>query len=163
MKIAVTDLGFCRKELKVELKSEAVTAAREAAYRDIQRIARVPGFRPGHAPLDMVVRHYGSQAREETIRRLVGEHLPKALEQAKLDVLGDPQVTQVSLGGEEEKGEKGKPPTFTAHCEIMPVIQVRGLKGLKVQRPSGRGFSRWRTWCRSDSSGVCGCVSLRRT
>ncbi|MBI4313433.1 MAG: trigger factor [Candidatus Omnitrophica bacterium] len=133
MKIAVNDLGFCRKELKVELGSETVSAAQEEAYRAIQRVARVPGFRIGRAPRDLVVRRYASRAREETIRRLIGRHLPEALEQAKLDVLGDPEITEVSF---DENGDDKKPLTFTARCEIMPVIQVRGLKGIKVERPS---------------------------
>ncbi|MBI4227196.1 MAG: trigger factor [Candidatus Omnitrophica bacterium] len=129
MKIAVANTGVCQKSLTVEVAAEAVAAAREQAVRDLARAARVPGFRVGHAPRDLVIRHYGDQAREETIRRVIGEYLPQALAQSKLDLLGDPEVTAVSLND-------GRPMAFTARCEIMPEIPLRPARGLKLTRPA---------------------------
>ena len=128
MKVAVATSGACQRELKVEVAPDAVAAAREEVYRQLQRVARVPGFRVGHAPRELVAQHYATRAREETIRRVITESLPKAVQETKLDVLGDPEVTQVAL-------DDGKPLTFIARCEIMPAIKLRGVKGLKITRP----------------------------
>ena len=154
MKIAVSNLGVCQKQLKVEVPPAEVAEAREQVWRDLERVARVPGFRVGRAPRDLVVRHYAPKAREETIRRLIGEHLPKALEQAKLDLLGDPEVTEVVLddgkpmvpppaaglksrpSGAASGGAAGGGMAFTARCEIMPAVAVRHTKGIKVKRPA---------------------------
>ena len=129
MKCSVANAGVCQKTLKVEVAADTVAAARAQVLQDLQRVARVPGFRVGRAPQDLVVRHYGDKAREETIRRVIGEYLPKALAQSKLDLLSDPQVTDVSL-------DEGRPLAFTAQCEIMPEIPLRPLRGLKLTRPA---------------------------
>lgn len=129
MKLSVTNVGVCRKTVTVEVAADAVAATRAQVVRDLARVARVPGFRVGHAPQGLVLHHYGEKAREETIRRVIGEYLPKALVQSKLDLLGDPEVTEVSL-------DDGQPMAFTARCEIMPEIPLRPIRGLKLTRPA---------------------------
>ena len=155
MKINVSDTGVCQKQVRVEVAPDAVAATREDVLRQLQRVVRVPGFRVGHAPRDLIVQHYRDRAREETIRRVVGDHLPKALEQAKLDLLGDPEVVDVALDDGQPMipppaaGPKGRRDasaavggvagggmTFTARCEIMPAIAVRHVRGLTVTRPA---------------------------
>lgn len=131
MKIVISDAGVCVKSVKVEIAPETVTTTREEVLRQLQRVVRVPGFRVGHAPRALVVQHYAAKTREETIRRVIGDQLPKALQEAKLDLLGDPEVTEVSL-------DDGRPMIVTARCEIMPAIKVRTIKGLKVKRPAVR-------------------------
>ena len=105
MKVAVKDAGTCLKTLRVEVAPDAVAVVREAVERQ----------------------RYGTKVREETIRRAIGEYLPKALEQSKLDLLGDPEVTEVSL-------DDGRPLTFTAQCEIVPEIPLKPIRGLKLTR-----------------------------
>lgn len=129
MKLSVSNAGVCRKTLKIEVAADAVAATRAQVLQDLQRVAQVPGFRVGRAPQDLVVRHYGAKAREETVRRVVAEYLPKALAQSKLDLLSDPEVTEVSL-------DDGRPLAFTAHCEIMPDIALRPFRGVKLTRPA---------------------------
>ncbi|OGX40659.1 MAG: hypothetical protein A3C53_00085 [Omnitrophica WOR_2 bacterium RIFCSPHIGHO2_02_FULL_68_15] len=121
------DAGTCLKTLRVEVAPDAVAAVREAVEQDVTRAAQVPGFRTGRAPLALVRQRYGTKVREETIRRAIGEYLPKALEQSKLDLLGDPEVTEVSL-------DDGRPLTFTAQCEIVPEIPLKPIRGLKLTR-----------------------------
>jgi len=128
MKVAVADVGACQKTLTIEVAPEVVAAARDAVERQLQRASHVPGFRVGHAPRELVARRYADHARAETIRRVVGEQLPRALQEAHLDVLGDPEVTQVSL-------DDGRP-TFTVRCEVMPVIPLRNVRGLRIKRPA---------------------------
>lgn len=127
MKVSLHNAGVCQKELTVEVAAEAVAMAREQVIKEIGRVARVPGFRPGHAPTALVLQHYGAKAREETIRRVIGEYLPKALTQSKLDVLGDPEVTKISH-------DEGRPIAFTARCDIMPEIPMKPLRNFKLTR-----------------------------
>lgn len=129
MKYSVKDAGQCVKTLTVEVSPDDVAAAREAVERQVQRAARVPGFRVGHAPRELVVQHYAPRVREETIRRVVGERLPQAIQEAKLDLLGDPEVTQVTF-------DEGRPLTFIARCEVMPAIPLRPLRGITITRPA---------------------------
>lgn len=129
MKVVVKDAGTCVKTLRVEVASDAVAAVREAVEQDVTRSAQVPGFRTGRAPLALVRRRYGAKVREETIRRAIGEYLPKALAQSKLDLLSDPEVTEVSL-------DDDRPLAFTAQCEIMPEVPLRPVRGLRITRPA---------------------------
>lgn len=154
MKVAVKDAGPCVKTLRVEVASEAVAAARDAVEQDVARAAQVPGFRVGRAPRALVRQRYGTKVREETIRRVIGDSLPKALAQLQLDLLSDPEVTEVSLDdgrplvpppaaglkgrltGAASGGAAGGGMAFTAQCEIMPEIVLRPLRGLRITRPA---------------------------
>ncbi len=84
MKVKVEKSGSCRKTLVVELPAEEVDAEYGkilAAYKDV---ARIPGFRKGHAPANLVESHLAKEIREETRDRLVGLTYPEAIKQAEL-------------------------------------------------------------------------------
>lgn len=129
MSATLKDTAPCRKQLRVEVPPEAVKAEFEEVYREMQRVANVPGFRAGRAPRDLVERYHGGKAKEEVIRRLVGRSLDEALSrQGELDLIGRPQVTDL-------KWEADQPLTYTAELEVAPQVPLGRYKGLKLNRP----------------------------
>jgi trigger factor len=109
--------------MRVELDAAAVDAAFDAITKDYQKQAALPGFRPGKAPRDMVVRKYGAEIKDEAKRKLIGENYRKAIEENKLHVIGYPDIEEVQF-------ERGQPLQFTATVETAPEFQLPEYKGL---------------------------------
>jgi len=107
----------------VELDAAAVDAAFDAIIKDFQKQAVLPGFRPGKAPRDMVIKKYAADIKDEAKRKLIGENYRKAIEEQKLQVIGYPDIEEVQF-------ERGQPLQFTATVETSPEFQLPEYKGL---------------------------------
>jgi trigger factor len=124
--VSVENLAPCKKLVRVELDAAAVDAAFDAITKDFQKQAALPGFRPGKAPVAMVVKKYGAEIKDEAKRKLIGDNYRKAVEEQKLQVVGYPDIEEVEF-------ERGQPATFTATVETAPDFQLPDYKGLPAQ------------------------------
>src|SRR5882757_5798557 len=79
--VSVETLAPCKKLVRVELDATAVDTAFDAITKDIQKQAVLPGFRPGKAPRDMVVKKYDAEIKDEAKRKLIGDSYRKAIEE----------------------------------------------------------------------------------
>ena len=123
MNVSVENLAPCKKLVRVELDATAVNAAFDAITKDYQKQAALPGFRPGKAPRDMVVKKYDAEIKEEARRKLIGDSYRKAIEEQKLNVVGHPDIEEVQFG-------RGQALQFTATVETAPEFQLPEYKGL---------------------------------
>jgi trigger factor len=121
--VSVENLAPCKKLLRVELDVAAVDAAFDAITKDFQKQAILPGFRPGKAPRDMVVKKHGAEIKEEAKRKLIGDNYRKAIEEQKLHVIGYPDIEEVQF-------ERGQALQFTATVETAPEFPLPEYKGL---------------------------------
>jgi len=121
--VSVENLAPCKKLVRVELESATVDAAFDAVTKDFQKQASLPGFRPGKAPRDMVVKKYGADIKEEVKRKLIGDNYRKAIEDQKLHVVGYPDIEEVQF-------ERGQALQFTATVETAPEFQLPEYKGI---------------------------------
>ena len=126
MNVSVENLAPCKKLVRVELDAAAVDTAFDAITKDFQKQAALPGFRPGKAPRDMVVKKYSAEIKDEAKRKLIGENYKKAIEEQKLQVIGYPDIEEVQF-------ERGQPLQFTATVETAPEFQLPEYKGLPAQ------------------------------
>jgi trigger factor len=125
--ITVENLAPCKKLLRVEVDAKAVDEIFDAVVKDFQKQAALPGFRPGKAPRDMVVRKYDAEIKDEAKRKLIGENYRKALEEKKLNVLGYPDIEEIQFA-------RGKNLQFAATVETAPEFPLPEYKGLPVKR-----------------------------
>src|SRR6201988_1741171 len=75
----------CRRELDLEIPAEEVTKATERVAKELARVARVPGFRPGKAPVSLIKRRFADDIKGEVLQSLVPERVEKAVAEQKLD------------------------------------------------------------------------------
>ena len=61
MNVTVENLAPCKKLMRVEVEAPKVDETFEAVAKDFRREARLPGFRPGKAPREMVLRLYDKE------------------------------------------------------------------------------------------------------
>ena len=125
MKVAVEELGACKRRLQVEEGPEVVQDAWEKAFKRIQKEAKLPGFRKGKVPANMVKLHFSDDVRQEVARNLIPEVYRQALQETKLRPVEEPDLKEVTL-------EEGAPLKFEAMVEIKPAITLGQYTGLTV-------------------------------
>lgn len=133
MNVTVENLAPCKKLLRVEVESQKVDETFDSVTKEFQREASLPGFRPGKAPKDMVLRKYAKDIEEETRRKLISEAYKKAVEEQKIDVLGSPDIEEIQFN-------RGQPLQFAATVETAPEFELPEYKGIPVQT-EGRSVS----------------------
>ena len=124
--VSVENLAPCKKLVRVELDATAVNTAFDAVTKDYQKQAVLPGFRPGKAPLPMVVKKYDAEIKDEAKRKLIGDAYRKAIDEQKIQVVGYPDIEEVQFG-------RGQSLQFTATIETAPEFQLPEYKGLPAK------------------------------
>ena len=117
----------CECFFEVEIPVEEVNQALEEVYREIKKHAKIPGFRPGAAPQDLLEKYHGEHANDEALKRLIPSGYRQALLDQKIDAVGLPEISDVVF-------EKNKNLSFKAKVEIRPAIKLKKYKGIKVKK-----------------------------
>jgi trigger factor len=125
--VTVENLASCRKLVRIEVDATVVDAMFASVTKDFQKEAALPGFRPGKAPVAMVVKKYEQDITAEVKRKLISENYRKAMDEQKLDAVGYPDVKEVQFG-------RGTALQFEATVETVPDFQLPEYKGLPAKR-----------------------------
>ncbi len=115
-------------ELAVEVPAADVKVQVERVYADLQRKARVRGFRPGKAPRQVLAHLYGPQVASDVVNAIVNDTLPKALSEKNVTPVNQPQV-------EPGKFDDRAPFSYKARFEVQPEIAEVNYEGLDLVRP----------------------------
>jgi trigger factor len=118
----------CRRELELEIPAEDVTKATERVAKELARVARVPGFRPGKAPVSLIKRRFADDIKGEVLQSLVPERVEKAVAEQKLSPVSQPQVDKLDFN-------EGQPLKFRAVFEVLPEFELGTYKGLAIEMP----------------------------
>lgn len=125
--VTVETLAPCKKLLRVEVDVQTVDAAFDSVTKEFQRFAQLPGFRPGKAPRDLVVKSYAGRIEEEVKKKLIPDSYRKALDQEKLKPVVYPDIEEIQFG-------KGQALQFAATIETEPEFELPEYKGLEIKR-----------------------------
>lgn len=127
MNVTVENLAPCKKLVRVEVEFQKVDEAFDSVTKEFQKEANLPGFRPGKAPREMVVRKFAKDIETEAKRKLISEAYQKAIDEQKIDVLGHPDIEEIQFG-------KGQALQFAATVETAPDFELPEYKGISVKR-----------------------------
>ena len=116
----------CRREIELEIPAENVQKTTEKIARDLARVARIPGFRPGKAPVTLIRRRFAAEIKGEVLESLVPEFLEQALTEKKLSPVTRPEVDKVDF---TEAG----PLKFRATFEVLPEFELGDYKNLEIE------------------------------
>ncbi len=123
MKIETTPREDHQMEMVVELETTQMESAKRRAARKISEKAKIPGFRPGKAPYDIVLRYYGeANITEEAVEILINENYTKALEEAGI---------RPAAAGSLENIESTNPPKFKFVVPLQPVVELGDYKSVR--------------------------------
>jgi trigger factor len=124
-----TDLGDSRLRVEVEVDPEAVEREVADAAGVIGRDLKIPGFRKGKVPPQVVLRQIGRGAvLEEAVRRGLGDWYEQAVRETGITPVGDPKLDVSDLP------EKGAPLAFSFEVGVRPPAQLGDWRGVEVQR-----------------------------
>jgi len=129
VKTTVEPLEGKKVKLSVEVDEGEFNDAIDAAFRKIARQVKIPGFRPGKAPRQIVEARVGMDAaRQEALSDSLPDYYERALKENDIEPIAAPDIDITS-------GRESGPIIFDAVVEIMPTVSVAGYQGLKVVLP----------------------------
>jgi trigger factor len=118
----------CRRELDLEIPAEEVSKAMERVAKEFARVARVPGFRPGKAPVSLIRRRFAEDIKGEVVQSLVPDRVEKAVTEQKLTPVSQPHVDKLDFA-------EGQPLKFRAIFEVLPEFELGSYKDLDIEIP----------------------------
>ncbi|HEY1481089.1 MAG TPA: trigger factor [Candidatus Acidoferrum sp.] len=118
----------CRRELDLEIPAEDITKETEKVAKEFAKMARVPGFRPGKAPIALIKRKFAEDIKGEVLQTLVPGRVEKAVTEAKLTPVSQPQVDKLEFN-------EGQPLKFRASFEVLPEFELGNYKSLEIEMP----------------------------
>lgn len=127
MQVHVEDISSVQKKITIEIPAERVNKEIDKAYSAIQKKAKIQGFRPGKAPMQLIKRTYSDAMRDDVMRRLYQQTLYKAMDEHKVEPIDSPTI-------ESDVLEPGVPFKYSAIIEVMPQILLKEHTGLIVNK-----------------------------
>lgn len=128
--VSQQDVGPCRKQLTVEVPAPAVEAETQRVVQEYGRRVRIPGFRQGKVPAQVVRKRFAKDIEQEVIERLLPRYWRQAQAESSIDPLLPPELA------EEPVLKPGEPFTFTAVVETRPQIEIRNIQDFDLPDPS---------------------------
>ncbi|MGW1762014.1 trigger factor [Streptomyces mirabilis] len=127
MKSAVENLNPTRVRLTVEVPFEELKDSLDAAYKKINQQVTVKGFRKGKIPARVIDQRFGRGAvLEEAVNDALPKFYTEAVNEAELNVLGQPEVDITEL-------KDGETLNFTAEVDVRPTIEIPDYSGIEVE------------------------------
>ncbi len=127
MQVHVEEISPVKKRVNIEVPVEQVDAEIEKVYAGIQKRAKLQGFRPGKAPMQLIKRTYSDTMRDEVMRRILEQTLYKTLDEHKIAPVVSPTI-------ESDIIEQGAPFKYSAVVEILPEILLHEYTGLTAKK-----------------------------
>jgi len=124
VKTEVKKLDSTKYEINVAASGEQVKNKFEEVFAQIGKEAKVPGFRPGKAPRDVLEKHYAAAVHEQVLKELVPDVYSQVIAAEKLDVIELPRITEVKLDRVNL--------SFKAVVEVTPEIVIKNYKNQKI-------------------------------
>src|SRR5437016_10450338 len=131
MKAELIDISACKKNLDIEIPQEVVDHEITHIAQDFARRARVPGFRPGKAPIGVVKTRFREEIVSEMMQHLMPKYFGDAIDERKLDIVQAPHFESVDYNS-------GKSLRFKAAFEVYPRFDIANYEGVPIQEVSSK-------------------------
>ena len=118
-----------KREVKVSVPSALVESKKMQRFEQIAKTAKLPGFRPGKAPINIIQSQYGNEVNQEILSDVLESTYAEAVTQKELKPAGPPDVSiDQFVDGSDFK--------YTANIEVFPEFKLKGIDKIKLERPS---------------------------
>ena len=124
---SVDRLSATKVRLTIEFAGDTIPKHEQMMVNRYAKSARIPGFRPGKAPANLVREKFKDEIRRDVVSHLLEAGLSEALQKTKLSPVSRPQVEIKELA-------EGKPFAFSAEFEVEPEINLKGYKGISLKK-----------------------------
>jgi trigger factor len=128
MKTEFTEVNETRKQLTFEVPPDVVEVESARVAKGYSKKAKVPGFRPGKVPSDVIRQRYKEQILYDVAHDLIPRLVDAALKERELEPIATPDIRDVEI-------EEGQPLKFVADFETLPPIDPGEYTGLSLRKP----------------------------
>jgi trigger factor len=128
--VDIADVGPCKKHIKISIPRSEIDLQYKESLDSLLKEAQVPGFRPGKAPRQLVVKRF----RKEVADQVKSTLLMSSLDQIDKDYQLEP-ITQPRLDLQAIEIPDSGPLDFEMDIEVRPQFEIPSLEGLTVERP----------------------------
>ena len=112
----------------MEIPAEEVSRETQNIIQKYQKLARIPGFRKGHAPASIIRQRFAEDLKSDVVEALVPRYFRKEAEKLGVVPVSQPRVTDLHI-------HDGEPLRFKASFEVMPTIRLENYKDIKAEKP----------------------------
>jgi len=123
----VEDISSTKKRLKIEIPADILEREYSDSLNKIRQRARIPGFRQGKTPINIIEKRYGDEIKSEMLEKLVPTYYAQAVKDADLSPVTMPKI---EAGLDYRRNE---PLTFSLTIEVRPKIDNLNYTGIKVK------------------------------
>lgn len=116
----------CTRNLDIEIPAGEVERELSRIAQNLQRRAKIAGFRPGKAPLSLIRQRFQGQIREELLQTLVPAHLRAAFEREQMEPVSTPTIADVHFLA-------GEPIRFKATFEVLPEFELGDYRSIRTE------------------------------
>ena len=127
MQVSVESTSALERRMTIGVPAERIETEVTKRLQQTARRAKVPGFRPGKVPMNIIRQRYEDAARQEALGDLIQATFYEAIVEQKLNPAGAPAV-------EPKVFEKGKDLEYVATFEVFPEIKLAGFDGIAIER-----------------------------
>jgi trigger factor len=115
----------CKHSLEISIPVPDVESELGRVTADVQKRAKLPGFRPGKVPASIIRKQFAGDIRQQVLENLIPKFLQKQFEAENLNVVGQPDIKDVHF-------HEGEPLRFKAEFEVVPEIELGEYRGVEV-------------------------------
>jgi trigger factor len=127
MQVSVESIGKLERRMQVQVPAERVSQEIATRLKTLSRTARLNGFRPGKAPLNVIRRQFGVQVHREVIGELLQSSFAEAVSANRLAPAGSPRIEPQSI-------DEGQDLRYIATFEVFPEIALQPIESLEIVR-----------------------------
>jgi len=125
MNTKIEDIDSCKKKIKFDIAFKDYQAKVQSSYLTLARQVKVPGFRPGKAPMSMLEKRFGSNVKKEVMTQLVSERLAEVIEEKGFRSVSPPKILEV-------EAEEGTDISVSASVEIVPEFKINDYSKVEI-------------------------------
>jgi trigger factor len=123
------DLSSVKKTVEVEIPADRISTEAQRVTTEFSRHAKLPGFRPGKVPANVVRTRFAKEIQEEVMSRLLPLSFREAIADKNVEPVGDPRLQQI------DPYIEGAPVKYKAEFEVKPQIELRDYHGIEIDDP----------------------------
>jgi len=127
MKTVIKDIKNSQKEILFEIPYESFLKSSDEELEKVIPGAKIPGFRPGKAPKDIIRKNYSHKIKSNAIERLISESMSETFITNSINPLSQPIISDMVF-------EDGKPITFTAKLDVFPKLALDKISDFSIDK-----------------------------
>jgi trigger factor len=125
MNIEIENIDSCKKKIKFDIAHKDYQAKVQNSYLTLARQVKVPGFRPGKAPISMLEKRFGPNVKKEVMTQLISERLAEVIEEKGFRSVSPPKLLEV-------EAEEGTDISVSALVEIVPEFEIKDYSKVEI-------------------------------